>query len=289
MKFNLEGKVALVTGGAQGIGLGTGQALARRGAKVVLADLDAEGTRAAAASIGDEDAAIGLAADVTDRAAVDAAVATAVERFGRLDVAVANAGVASPVQTIAATSDADYHRVINVNQHGVWNTVQAVLPQIRANHGHIHVVSSIYAFFNGMGQVPYAMSKAAVEQLGRALRAELSVDGATAGVAYFGFIDTAMVRTALADRVADEMVKQAPPGLGKKISPEAAGEVLADGIAKRATIVLAPKAWHVPRMLRAVLPRIENGAIGRNPKLRKTMKTIDVPAAERLPEVWKRP
>ena len=105
---------------------------------------------------------------------------------------------------------------------GVWRTVDAALPQIVARRGHVVVISSVYAFLNGAGAAPYAMSKAAVEQFGRALRLELAPHGASASVAYFGFIDTEMVHRAIdADELANEMLSNFPKPLHKRLSPSA--------------------------------------------------------------------
>src|SRR5207245_7130108 len=134
--------------------------------------------------------AFGLACDVTDRSAMQRAVVAAVERFGALDVVVANAGVASRVATFRATPYESFERVLDVNLMGVCRTVDAALPEIVRRRGHVVVIASVYAFTNGVGMIPYAMAKAGVEQLGRALRVELIPHGANASVAYFGFIDT---------------------------------------------------------------------------------------------------
>ena len=191
--YEINGKVALVTGGARGIGLGTARALRARGARVVIVDLNLEASQAAAAQLGDESQAIGLAADVTDRGAMQRAVATTVEQFGGLDIVMANAGIAPRAATMRAMAGESFDRVIDVDTMGVVRTVEVALPEIVRRRGHIVVVASIYAFTNGVGVIPYAMSKAAVEQLGRALRVELVQHGASASVAYFGFIDTEMV------------------------------------------------------------------------------------------------
>ena len=99
-----------------------------------------------------------------------------------------------------------FDRVLDVNLMGVARTVEAALPEIVRRGGHVVVVASIYAFINGVGAIAYAMSKAGVEQLGRALRVELAQHGASASVAYFGFIDTEMVHRAIdADPLADRM------------------------------------------------------------------------------------
>jgi NAD(P)-dependent dehydrogenase (short-subunit alcohol dehydrogenase family) len=159
---------------------------------VAIVDLDAEAAQAAASGL-DETRAIGLAADVTDRGALQQAVATTVERYGGLDVVVANAAIASRAATFRAMATEGFDRVIDVNLTGVVRTVDAALPEIIRRKGHVVVVASVYAFSNGVGATPYAMSKAAVEQFGRALRVELVQHGASASVAYFGFIDTEMV------------------------------------------------------------------------------------------------
>lgn len=286
MEYPVDGKVALITGAAGGIGLATAAALHKRGASVVLTDLDAVATQKAADSIAPAgspggERLLALAADVTDRASLDAAVEAAVERFGGLDIAVANAGIAPPVATVSAMTDEDFHRVIDVNLIGVWNTVKAALPQVKQRQGHIVTVASIYAFLNGAGQSPYAMAKAGVEQLGRALRAELSAYEASAGVAYFGFIDTAMVQGALADPLAAETLGNAPPGLSKKLQPSAAGEAIAAGIEKRAIKTLVPKRWNIVKWTRGWVGPIDDRYINKNRKLQKLLKQIDVPAAER--------
>ena len=219
-RFDLTDKVALVTGGARGIGFATARALVARGASVVIVDLEAEAAARAAAQIHDS-RALGIAADVTDRGAMQRAVADTVERFGRLDVVVANAGIASRVATFRATPSETFERVLDVNLMGVCRTVDAALPEIVGREGHVVVVSSIYAFTNGIGAVPYAMSKAAVEQFGRALRAELLQHGASASVAYFGFIDTEMVHRAIdQDPLANEMLSAFPKPLHKRLAPE---------------------------------------------------------------------
>ncbi len=136
-----------------------------------------------------------------------------------------------------------FDRVLAVNLGGVYNTVITALPQIAARRGHIVVTSSVYAFLNGLGAAPYAMAKAGVEQLGRALRVELVPHGAGASVAYFGFIDTEMVHRAIdADPIADQMQNALPTVLRKRLSPAQAGEAVARGIEKRAPRIIAPQA-----------------------------------------------
>src|SRR5271166_1497180 len=110
--YSLNGKVALVTGGARGIGFATARALIARGASVVIVDLDAAASEQAAAQLHNT-RALGIGSDVTDRGSMQRAVATAVERFGGLDVVVANAGIASRVTTFRAMSSENFERVLD--------------------------------------------------------------------------------------------------------------------------------------------------------------------------------
>jgi len=275
LALDLAGKVALITGAARGIGLGTAVALHARGASVVLVDLDSEATARAAASVGER--ALGLAGDVTDRASLDAAVAAAAERFGGIDVAIANAGIAPRAQTARVYDSDVWESVIDVNLLGVWRTVKACLPHVVERRGHLVLVSSIYAFTNGALVTPYAASKAAVEQLGRALRVELADRGATAGVAYFGFVDTEMVRQAMrADPLGARFEQVIPRPLRKTITPEAAGEVLARGIERRAPWTVAPRRWAALSALRGLINPAIDAGMSREPRLREIVREADV-------------
>jgi NAD(P)-dependent dehydrogenase (short-subunit alcohol dehydrogenase family) len=256
--FDVSGKVAIVTGGARGIGFGTAQALAKRGATLVIVDLDQGAADNAAARL--PGATLGFAADVTDRGAMQRVVASVTEQRGGVDVVVANAGVASRGATVRAMNGEAFDRVLTVDLMGVYNTVIAALPQIAARQGHIVVTSSVYAFLNGLGVAPYAMAKAGVEQLGRALRIELVPHGAGASVAYFGFIDTDMVRIGIdEDPLADQLQEALPAVLRKRLTPAQAGETVARGIEKRAARIITPKRWAVFSALRGILnPLLDN-------------------------------
>jgi NAD(P)-dependent dehydrogenase (short-subunit alcohol dehydrogenase family) len=250
--FDLAGKVTIVTGGARGIGFGTAHALAKRGARLVIVDLEQGETESAAARL--SGSAFGLTADVTDRGAMQRVVAEVTERCGGVDVVVANAGIASRGATVRAMNGEAFDRVLAVNLGGVYNTVITAVPQIAERHGHIVVTSSVYAFLNGLGAAPYAMAKAGVEQLGRALRVELVPHGAGASVAYFGFIDTEMVHRAIdADPIADKLLSVLPRLLRKRLSPAQAGEAVARGIEKRAPRIIAPKRWAVFSAMRGIV------------------------------------
>jgi NAD(P)-dependent dehydrogenase (short-subunit alcohol dehydrogenase family) len=282
-RYELSGKVALVTGGARGIGLATAGALVSRGAYVVIADLDRAEAERAAATLG-EARVLGIAADVTDRGAMQRAVATTVERFGGLDVVVANAGVASRVATFRAMSTESFERVIDVDLMGVWRTVDAALPEIVRRSGHVVVVSSVYAFTNGVGALPYAMSKAAVEQFGRALRVELVQHGASASVAYFGFIDTEMVHRAIdQDTLAVSLLASFPAPLRKRLSPEVAGAAIVSGIESRRPRIIRPRRWTVMSVLRGVLNPLTDARMERDATVQGLLREIDKRAGEDQP------
>lgn len=272
--YSVRDKVALVTGAARGIGLETARHLHDRGARVVLVDLDPVATERAARGIGPQ--VLGIGADVTDAAAMQDAVARTVERFGRLDIVMANAGIAPPPLTTRATPPATFERVLDVNIHGVYRTVHAALPQIVAHQGQVVLVASIYAFTNGVLMAPYAMSKAAVEQLGRALRGELAQHGASASVAYFGFIDTAMTEDAFADPIGERFKATFPRFLMKKLTPVEAGRAVVDGIGRRAPRIITPGRWVPLSVLRGIVNPYLDRRTETDPTTQQILRDADV-------------
>jgi len=272
--YDVNGKVALITGGARGIGYETARQLHMRGASVALVDVDAAETREAAERIGER--AIGIAADVTDAGALRAAVAETVERFGGLDIAMANAGIAPPTTTtIRMVSAEEWERVIEINLLGVWNTVRAVLPQVAERKGHVVVVSSAYAIANGMLNSAYAVAKSGVEALGRSLRTELAPLGASAGVAYFGFVDTKLVQDAFAKRSTKRLEKAVPAFLLKRITPAAAGASVVRGIEARAPRTFAPKWWRYISALRGLINPLFDKRADSDPRIREAIRVAE--------------
>ncbi len=277
--FDLNGKVALVTGGARGIGFETARQMHLRGASVVVVDLDAEQAREAAERIGAR--AIGIGSDVTDHAAIMQAVAETVERFGGLDVVVANAGIAqSQVATVRGIGGEEWERVFEVDMMGVWRTVRAALPQIVARKGHIVVTGSIYSWANGVLNSPYAVAKAGVEALGRGLRTELMPLGASAGVVYYGWVDTRLVQDGFERKHSDRMQKNLPAWLLKRIQPDEAAAALIRGIEERAPRTFAPKWWAIPSYLRGILNPLLDRRFDRDPRMFETIRAVEADADE---------
>lgn len=273
-RFDVRGKTAIVTGGARGIGLACAQALAKRGARIAIVDLDQTASNTAASQVSED--SFGIAADVTDRAAMQQVVASVAEETGGVDLVIANAGIVSRGATLRAMSGEVADRVLAVNLNGVYNTALAALPQIAERRGHIVVTASVYAFVNGMGAAPYAMSKAGVEQLGRALRVELVPHGAGASVAYFGFIDTEMVHQALdADPEMDKLGEILPKPLMKRLTPAQAGEAVARGIEKRAPRIIAPRRWAAFSVLRGILNPLLDTYMTRDAKTQEVVAVLD--------------
>ena len=276
----LSGQVALVTGAARGIGFATARELIARGASVAVVDLDQAAADAAAADLHPE-RAIGIAADVTDRSALQRAVATTVERLGRLDVVVANAGIATTATTARAIAPENFERVVDVDLFGVWRTVEAALPEVLERRGHIVVISSVYAFVNGMGNVPYAMAKAGVEQLGRALRLELAPHGVGVTTCYFGFIDTEMVHQGLdQDPLVDVLTDMIPPVLRKRLPPSAAGKAIVEAIERNKPRVIRPHRWVVLSVLRGILNPIGDRRFERDAKVRRALHAVEERAGQ---------
>ncbi|HYC80941.1 MAG TPA: short-chain dehydrogenase/reductase [Solirubrobacterales bacterium] len=277
--FDPNGKVALVTGAARGIGFETARQLHMRGASVAVLDLDAEQASEAAERIGPR--AIGLAGDVTDAGAMMATVAEVVERLGGLDLAIANAGIAQRnFATVRAISGEEWERVFEVDMLGVWRTVRAALPEIVARQGHVVVVSSVYAFANGFGNTPYAVAKAGVESLGRALRVELAPHRASASVAYFGWVDTKLVQDAFAQPDADRVRDLSPDFLLKRITPAEAAAGLVAGIEERAPRVFVPKWWRYVSALRGIVNPLLDKRMERDEKTRALIRDLDAKSVD---------
>jgi NAD(P)-dependent dehydrogenase (short-subunit alcohol dehydrogenase family) len=280
VSFSLNGKVALVTGAARGIGFETARLMHERGASVTVIDLDQDAADEAAARIGERTLAVG--ADVTDAEAMNEAVERTVAELGGLDVPVANAGIAPPAATMRV-ADADvFERTIEIDLLGVWRTVRPALDHVVERRGQVVVVSSIYAWVNGGAAAAYAISKAGVEQMGRALQTELAPHGAGATIAHFGFIDTTMVRRSFADPLAEAYMEKFPAAIRRRLPPSAAGRGIVDGVERRAPRVILPNWWRAYFVLQGILNPILDRLQNRDEEMLALMRRAD--SAERSAE-----
>jgi NAD(P)-dependent dehydrogenase (short-subunit alcohol dehydrogenase family) len=250
--YDLDGKVVLITGGIGGIGAATTRVLLERGANVAVVDIDPTTPQRAAAL--HPTRVLGCVADVRDRSALEAAVDATIERFGRLDIVIANAGLLAKAATLRNTPTADIEATLAVNVTGVANTVAAALEPVIDSRGQVVLISSVFAFVNGMGTIPYAMSKAAVEQLGRGLRVELADHGVSVLTAYFSLVQTDMIARGVdEDPVVMELLGALPKPMLKRIAPAAAGAAIADGLEVRAARVIRPSLWRPVSALRGLI------------------------------------
>ena len=198
----LDGRVALVTGGARGIGFEVGARLAAEGASVALADVAQDAVRAAADRLATDGApAAGIAMDVTDEASVAAGFDAAEAALGPVDVVVANAGILVLERALDMAA-ADYRRVVEVNLVGTFLTCrEGARRMVRAgNGGRIIISSSLFGVRGGVENSAYSSSKFGVIGLAQCLAAELGVAGITVNAVCPGQVDTAMMRELLSQR-----------------------------------------------------------------------------------------
>jgi NAD(P)-dependent dehydrogenase (short-subunit alcohol dehydrogenase family) len=250
VSWSLEGRTIFITGAARGIGAATARELARRGAVPVLADLDGEALAATAAMITPRPLTIEL--DVTDMAACEAAVATALETHGRLDAVWANAGIAS-LGPLALTDPATWTRTVEVNLIGAYYTVRAGLDAVIAQRGYVAVTSSLSAFGHAPLMSAYTATKAGVEAMCDSLRVEVAHHGVDVGSIHPSWIDTDMVREGEASQRAFMVLRNAlRPPFKKSYPVERAVADIVAGFEARKRRICTPKfvlAAHVLRPL----------------------------------------
>ncbi|MFI7669564.1 SDR family NAD(P)-dependent oxidoreductase [Nocardia sp. NPDC049526] len=269
-RSSLVGKVAVITGGAKGVGAATAQRLIDKGAAVAIVDLP-ETVQP------EEPRMITLSGDVTRLSDMTEAADKVLDHFGRIDIVIANAGVAARGATLRASSSGVVDRLLDVNIRGALNTVHACLPSVIDNSGHVVLLSSVFAYLNGVGTIPYAMSKAAIEQLGRGLRVELSAYDVSVTTAYFAMIDTDMIRRSVdADPAATALLDTLPRVLHKRITTEQAARAIVAGIARRNGRVVRPRRWAAVSSLRGVLGPAMDAHMSRHAGTQSIVRELDV-------------
>jgi NAD(P)-dependent dehydrogenase (short-subunit alcohol dehydrogenase family) len=251
MNHSLSGKVVLITGAARGIGAETARRLAARGAKVSLAGLEPERLRAVAEELGPGH--IWSACDVTSQAELDQAVLRTAQTFGKIDVVIANAGIADNAP-VGVNPPAALARTIEVNLIGVVRTVCATLQHLEASRGYYLLLSSAAALVTSPGLAAYSASKVGIEHFGAALRLELLARGIGVGVAFPSWIDTDLVRDQQRDVPAFRTMLSVLPGpLGRINSLEACADALVDAIVSRRARVYVPRSLYWLALVRSLL------------------------------------
>ena len=229
--MRLEDKVCLITGGAAGIGKATAHKFAAEGAKVVLCDVDQDAGQALASELGND--ALFYKVDVTDRNAVQAWVDEVVEKFGRVDVLINNAGITRDGlfvkykngELVSQMSEKDFDLVVNVNLKGVFNCGQAVTPQmIEQGGGVILNASSIVGLYGNFGQTNYAATKFGVIGMTKTWSRELGRFNIRVNAVCPGFILTEMVKK-MPEKILEGLAAKTP--LGRMGTPEDVANVYA--------------------------------------------------------------
>ena len=236
-------KVVFITGASRGIGLAAARELRRRGARLSLVGLEPELLEKNAKEL---DAAW-FEANVRSWDALEAAVAGTVEQLGGIDVVIANAGIA-PSGTVETIDPADWEATIDVNLNGVFRTIRTTLPHVKERRGYILPIASLAAAVHGPMLSHYNAAKAGVEALGNSLRFELAHTGTRVGVAYFGFIDTDMVREGRSTPAGRLMRERMGDGPFPDAPLSEVEQCIADGVESRARRVM------LPRYVRPMLP-----------------------------------
>jgi NAD(P)-dependent dehydrogenase (short-subunit alcohol dehydrogenase family) len=276
----------LITGAASGIREALARRLAARGARVALLDVRAEPLNALAEEL---PGAVSAAADVRDRDALTAAIDELVGRLKGLDVAVANAGIATsgPLRLVGPDTVED---TIEVNLLGVWRTMRAALPHLVASRGYLLCTSSASALAPTPMLGAYSASKAGVEALARVARVELAHHGVDVGIGYYLCLATPMVIRGEELSVSQVFKGLAPGPIERTWPLEPAIEATVQGIERRARTIVYPKFLHVLRRLRGLADNraVERRSVAVMPAAEaafaRDAERLGADAAARLPQ-----
>ncbi|MGH3676214.1 MAG: SDR family oxidoreductase [Mycobacterium sp.] len=248
---SVNGKVALITGGANGVGAEVARRLHDKGAKLVLTDLDEVPLKDVATRLG-EDRVLTVVADVRDLEAMQNATEAGIEKFGGIDIVMANAGIAT-YGSVLNVDPAAFKTLLDVNALGVFHTIRAALPSVIERRGYVLVVSSAAAYAAVPGGAAYNLSKAGVAHFANALRLEVAHLGVDVGSAHMSWIDTPLVRETNELASVHEMIDRMPGPLSKTTSVEKCGEAFVKGIERRKRHINCPGWVGSLRWLRPLL------------------------------------
>lgn len=223
--MRLKDKVSIITGSARGIGRATAIKFAKEGAKVIVCDLDNADVDDAVAEVSRHGPpALGFVVDVTDRVSIDQMVRAVVEKHGRIDTLVNNAGIVADAQ-VKNMSDAQFDRVIDINLKGTYNCTRAVVNvMLEQKYGVILNASSIVGIYGNFGQTNYAASKFGVIGMVKTWARELGRKGIRANAVCPGFVETPIIKT-IPEKVLKAMVDRVP--MGRLAQPEEIANVYA--------------------------------------------------------------
>lgn len=250
---SLNGQVVVVTGAARGVGALLARKLAVRGARLALVGLEPETLREVAAQLPTE--AAHWHADVTDPEVMRQVAGEVVGRFGRVDVVVANAGVATG-GPFADSEEETWRRVVEVNLLGSVTTARAFLPALVDSRGYLLQIASLAAITPAPMMSAYCTSKSGVEAFAHCLRGEVAHQGVRVGVGYLSWTDTDMVRGADQDEVMRELRQRLPWPSNRTYPLGPAVDRLVDGIERRSAHVYAQWWLRGMQSIRGYLPGV---------------------------------
>ena len=214
MGDRLKDKVAIITGAAKGIGFSTAQRFAGEGAIVILADMNLESVKGAAAQIPSAQA---YAMNVTDRASIQAVVDQVMQKQGRIDILINNAGITQDARLVKMT-EAQFDAVIDVNLKGVFNCTQLIVPHmLEAKSGAIINASSVVGIYGNFGQTNYSATKFGVIGFTKTWARELGPKGIRVNAICPGFIATEMIK-AMPENILQDIERRS--WLGRLGTPE---------------------------------------------------------------------
>lgn len=269
-RWTLDGQVVVVTGGARGVGELLARKLAARGARIALVGLEPEGLKRVSASLDSESHY--WHADVTDHVAMAQVAVEVKEHFGKVDVVVANAGVAHGGPFVDSDPDT-WRRVIEVNLIGGAVTGRAFLPLLMESRGYFLQIASLAAITPAPMMTAYCASKSGVEAFAHSLRAEVGYRGVRVGVGYLSWTDTDMVRGADEDDLLREVRKQLPWPADKTYELSPAVDRIVAGIERRSPHVYAQWWLRGMQSIRGYLPSVI-GVLGQR-KLARFQPRLD--------------
>lgn len=258
-RYSLAGKSFLITGAARGIGAEVARHAARRGAAVSLVGLEPELLERVASECGN--GAVWFEADVRDRAALERAVDGTVERLGGIDVAMANAGVATG-GTVAHADLGMLEQVVEINLVGALRTLVLCLPHVSERRGYLLQNASVSAIGPAPGLAAYSATKCGVEGFANALRMEVRHRGVDVGVAYYSWIDTELVRGGDEHPDFALLRDQLRGPLAKTYPVSKAAEATIRGIERRARWIACPGWIKGMILVRGLVPHLTEAQLG---------------------------
>ncbi|MCK5771759.1 SDR family NAD(P)-dependent oxidoreductase [Algiphilus sp.] len=272
-KLDLADAVVVITGSSGELGRGLAWALSERGARLALMDLDEDAVTTQARALGNPERARGWSVDVRSMSALQNAMDAAAAHFGRIDVVIANAGVAT-LEPLATQTPRSFERVIDINVNGVFRTFKAAHPHVTASRGHLLAIASMASFFHSPMQGAYAASKAAVWALCDSIRVELRHTGVTVGSIHPTFFKTPLA-DGLTENAAGRTLYNGNRGLFRKTTLGAVVEATVPAIERRAETAIIPRQHRIIASWPMLMRRLTDRILFRDSAIAKAMSELE--------------